>query len=178
MWPRAWAFGPRTSPTNTSPMASSASSHSTSTTCGNSDTREELPQNAIEVVWPPDVEHVTGAGELRHVEAGELARRDEGIVLTDDELHPFTERAGDVRRILAVSDCLHRTDERVGIVEEHPLVGVDRIGEELLAHRLPQRRRTAAANQGDRVGAARAPCFRICVRPGPREQQAADAFRD
>src|SRR6476659_6997760 len=85
MCPRACAFGPRTSPRKRSSAPSSASSHATSTTEDSSDTLQEFAQELVELAGPLDVREMTGAAELHHIEAAELARGDERIELTDHE---------------------------------------------------------------------------------------------
>src|SRR4029079_2923289 len=115
MCPRAWAFGPRTSPRKRSSAPSSASSQATSTMDGNSDTLQEFAQKLVELGGPLDVREMTGAAQLHDIEAAELACGDERIELADHETHGPPKGPCHLGRVFAITDRLDSADEAVGI---------------------------------------------------------------
>src|SRR6266550_3343509 len=190
MWPRACAFGPRTSPTTRSPSPSLAWSQAASTTGGSSDIGQKVRERGVELVrllearqmLCPREDSKTPVARLRR-ECLRLFRREERINFADgDEARPLEGREG-FRVVGAVSKRPHRFGQLIFPSGEHKLADaadgpLRRVFEQQLrALVLPERLDASVLDQGDGVGSAGPPLGRVTLGASSDERQGANPLR-
>src|SRR5256884_9636756 len=189
MWPRACAFGPRTSPTTRSGSPSRSRSQPASTTAGCSDIGEEVRERRVELVRLLETRQMPCPGEdpkapvaCTRREALRLFRREEEVALADGDEARALERREGLRVVCAVSKRPHCFGQLVPPAAEHQVAcavhGLFRgvFEQQLRALVLPERFGASVLDQGDGVGTARAPFGRVTFGPSADKRQGANSL--